>query len=263
LSWRGNDDYTGWAPLAPRGYEIDAPNWVFVDQRHFLSPQLRNVVVVPSRNEPIFQRAAVLGAVSEEGGRWRNSGVDLRRVERATGTRVEPFRVRDASGPKATRVDSRRREVQVFRPDAQRAVGEAAGKPQPRQPRALESQRNRPQQDAQRQELQRLKKEQGRSAQGNQRAVKEQRGEAQRAAVQQRPQPTRQQPPHERPRAKAPQPSSRERAAREQPPKSDAAGRQPPPQHGRGKHDGGKQADQPAEAPQHQPQGERGAPHGQ
>jgi len=277
VSWRASDDYCGWAPLAPRGYEIGAPDWVFVDQRHFLAPRLQSVVVLPSRNPAIFQRAVVVGSMSEERGRWRNPGVDVRRIEGVTGRRVEPLQVRDAPRARAPHVDPRRREVRVFRPAAEqqarseesrrqaasapmqreRAQRQAVARPeqpqrqgrqqpagrqqaskQPPQPtRALESRRDRPQQEARRQELQRLKKEQPHPSE---RAVE--RREPQRAAVQPRPQPAREAAP----------------SHSQQPPQRQPR-QQHPPQPGRGAHQQPQARQQPqAQAAGHPPQPRHG-----
>jgi hypothetical protein len=248
VSWRASDDYWGWAPLAPRGYEIGAPNWVFVDQRHFLAPRLESVVVVPSRNPAIFQRAAVVGSVSEDRGRWRNPGIDVHRIEGATGRRVEPFQVREARRP-ATRVDARRREVQVFRPGVQqqaqdqeknrpaatartqpeRAQRQAAARPEPQRPTPQPVGRQQAgkepphaREEVQRQELQRLKKEQP------ERSQRAQRREPERAAVQPRPQPAPTHPQQQQSQPKRSQ-KPQQRAARQQP-EAHAAGRPPQPQ---------------------------------
>jgi hypothetical protein len=114
-SWvvfREGPGYVGWAPV-PVGYSVGAsftfgnhgyydnnygydydPNvFVFVGDRDFLAPRIRERIVPVYRTRTIIQRTTVLNTVRVENNIVVNRGPSVRTIERSTGVRVQPERI--------------------------------------------------------------------------------------------------------------------------------------------------------------------------
>ncbi|HUJ26782.1 MAG TPA: DUF6600 domain-containing protein [Myxococcales bacterium] len=92
VAWRTYGDYSGWAPLGPRGVIVDHPQrWVWVDHQHFLEPIQRH------RLQPnAIPRAGVPAPTTGP-----RAGPPVQVVQRATGREVRPLVVREAAGPRS------------------------------------------------------------------------------------------------------------------------------------------------------------------
>ncbi len=104
VSWRVGGGYCGWAPLAPRGVVVAPRAFVFVDVRRFREP-VRPATVIVNRTTIINQTAA-LGSPRHETRNFDdrgpqkvvvNEGPGLHEIEKATGKKVSPVPIRDAS----------------------------------------------------------------------------------------------------------------------------------------------------------------------
>jgi len=111
VTWRYGDDWVGWAPLPPAAvwysgsgfrmsitsYEryIAPTSWVFVRERQFLHPHVRDYVVLGSRNVVILNFTKNITNYRAVGGRIVNHGLDRNRYEQQTRQRVTPYRIQD------------------------------------------------------------------------------------------------------------------------------------------------------------------------
>jgi len=114
VAWRDNDDYVGWAPLPPAvGWSVgvglvwgdldDAvglgePCWCFVPVRELCHPHLHEVIVRDRRAELLRETHLRRDAIILERGQPVHHPIDVGRVERAGGTPVPRFRVREFDG---------------------------------------------------------------------------------------------------------------------------------------------------------------------
>ncbi len=247
-SWvvfRTGPGYVGWAPV-PVGYSIGASftfgdddyydnyygrgydsssMFVFVNERDFLAPRIRERAVPVYRTRTIIERTTVLNTVRVENNIVVNTGPDVRTIERSTGVRVQPqpvervqrvaptSRVRreqlrvDAT-PDATRDRGPiRATAPVDQPQAQRLPPPERGRPdqrsEPADPRSKGPRRAEPQTAPDRTEQQRLEQ---RSQQDQERSPAPQRAEPQSRTTPPERQVEPQPEPSPRPRAKAKQP---------------------------------------------------------
>jgi uncharacterized protein DUF6600 len=105
VAWRSGDGYVGWAPLPPNieftaegglglgVAAITAGFFTFVAERSMLAPNASEVIVSSSRNVEIVPRTANVTRYAVSDHRIIGSGVDVRRIEQATGRPVPRLRV--------------------------------------------------------------------------------------------------------------------------------------------------------------------------
>ena len=133
VSWQHGGGYVGWAPLPPSvGFQVgigiqlggfdlnigigpDAYN--FVPERSFLQPRLSGYMVPTARNVTLIHNTTNITNYTYIDNRVVNRGVDVRRIEQATGRRVEKFRVADSKAK--TRSEVSQGEVHIYRPQQQ------------------------------------------------------------------------------------------------------------------------------------------------
>jgi hypothetical protein len=133
VAWRDGGGYLGWAPLPPEvgwdagvglqlgsfnlGVGLYRPSWVFVGERFFLAPRLREVILEPARNVTVIERTRNVTNYVTVNDRIVNRSVSVERIEKVTGTKVERFKVNEvdrvASGL-GPRTDPH--TINVFRP---------------------------------------------------------------------------------------------------------------------------------------------------
>jgi hypothetical protein len=134
VAWQYGDGWIGWAPLPPEiGFEIGIglrfdgfdlrvglqPHaYTFVEERRFLEREAYRYAAPPARNVTIIQRTTNITNITIVENRIVNRGVDLGRVERATGRRVRALRVAESPRDKSAKV--RGDEVVVYRPPKSR-----------------------------------------------------------------------------------------------------------------------------------------------
>jgi hypothetical protein len=133
VGWRQGDGYLGWAPLPPEvgwdavgglqlgSFDLDMglyqPSWVFVEERYFLAPRLREVIFEPERNLTIIERTRNVTNYVTVDNRVVNRSISVERIEKVTGARVEHFKVNEVErvasglGPRTDR-----HTINVFRP---------------------------------------------------------------------------------------------------------------------------------------------------
>ena len=131
VSWQHGGGYVGWAPLPPAvGFEIgigirlggfdlnigirpDA--YTFVSERSFLEPRLRGHLVPRARNVTIIHNTTNVTNYTYVDNRVVNRGVEVRRIEQATGRHVRPLRVASARTKRQSEVATS--EVRIYRPE--------------------------------------------------------------------------------------------------------------------------------------------------
>lgn len=124
VSWRTGGDYYGWAPLGPGisigvnigyGGYMAPERWIFCQRGYIASPHFSNYCVDRSRNITIINNTTVINRVNVYRGSRFVAGPERRDVERYSGNRINPMRIRSASRPGAATIN--RGDLQVYRPN--------------------------------------------------------------------------------------------------------------------------------------------------
>lgn len=134
VSWQYGGGYIGWAPLPPvvrfeigvgihlGGFDlrlgIRPEAYSFVRERSFLEPRLSSHFVPTARNVTIIHNTTNITNYTYIDNRVINRGVELRRIEQATGRRVQQRRVAEVRTK--TRAEVSTNEVRVYRPERQK-----------------------------------------------------------------------------------------------------------------------------------------------
>ena len=138
--WRHSPGWVGWAPLPPQvvvrpGVEIRAanmnvriePSWFcFVEERRILAPHVSTYIAPPARNVTLVQITQNVTHYTVVQNRVVNRGVPVERIERVTARPVPRMRIVETQAPEVmhrAEVRERERQVVLFRPAAQPAVG--------------------------------------------------------------------------------------------------------------------------------------------
>jgi len=110
VAWREGPGYLGWAPLPPSvefsedeglgagAAAITAGFFTFVAEQNFLAPRISTVIVPTSRSVALFRDCQDATHYPVYGHRVFNSGIDVRRIERATRRAVPQLRVASMTG---------------------------------------------------------------------------------------------------------------------------------------------------------------------
>src|SRR6187401_3258681 len=141
--WRGGGDYYGWAPMSPgininlylgNRYNVPYNYWCFAPSRYITSPHLSNYYIDRGRNTTIINHTTIINNYS----RNRNYviGPSHNEVERYTGSRISPVRIRESQ--RAGRTIARNNEVSIYKPYINRGSDRGA-------PRTFENSRQRSQ----------------------------------------------------------------------------------------------------------------------
>jgi len=163
VNWRTGGDYYGWAPLGPgisigvnMGYGgyMAPERWVFCQRGYIASPHFSNYCVDRSRNVTIINNTTVINRVNVYRGNRFVAGPERSDVERYSGSRINPMRIRNANRPGATTIN--RGDLQVYRPNVRQQVNRQQAQPQRNfpqtgngRPRNQQPGTNRPQQQQQ------------------------------------------------------------------------------------------------------------------
>ena len=132
VSWQNGGGYVGWAPLPPRvGFEVGIgirlggfdlsvgirpDSYSFVPERSFLEARISGFLEPAARNRTIFRSTRNVTNYSYTGNRVMNRGVDIERIERATGRQVQSLRIStDVRAKSRTEVSAG--ELRIFRPE--------------------------------------------------------------------------------------------------------------------------------------------------
>lgn len=119
MFWRMGLGYIGWAPLPPGvGWqpgiglelgridldrEIPSGRWVFVQDRFFAEPRLRDHVLLSFQSATVFPNTRVVAGLQVVGGNIFDVGVSVARVESAAGHRISHFRLGSVDSVAAAR----------------------------------------------------------------------------------------------------------------------------------------------------------------
>ena len=135
VTWSYTNDYIGWAPIPPSfsfsvaGYFgspviVNRSWYCFVPTRRFASVNVVNVRVPVHENQVLLARSQNVTRFPVSNGVVRNSGLELRHVERASANRVQRVSARDIRTAPA-RIETARmsgRRVAVAEPASSRSV---------------------------------------------------------------------------------------------------------------------------------------------
>jgi hypothetical protein len=160
VSWRSNNDYYGWAPLAPnisidfsiRSYNPPSNYWCFVPNQYINRPNVYNYYVNENRNLTIINNTTIINNITtfNQGGNrssnadFRNgsrayfaAGPSPREVEQITRNTIRPVAIRDNYRSGNQLINNR--ELNLFRPalssnapvrnDVQRPLAQAHSEP--------------------------------------------------------------------------------------------------------------------------------------
>jgi len=141
VSWRGGNDYYGWAPLGPNvtvdvalgSYNPPMNYWNFVPRRYMGSPGWQNYHVDQSRNVTIINNTTIINNYSGSNrARYAYApGPDPAEVRRVSGQSFRPVQIREASSP-GSRVSGN--QFNIYRPRidaAPSARPDASSRPAP------------------------------------------------------------------------------------------------------------------------------------
>jgi hypothetical protein len=133
VSWRGNDQYTGWAPLQP-GIEIQVGmdfgslsiniplrSWNFLQTSHFMDSDVNRYSLPYERNNTIFNYTNDRNNYAFRNDRIYNGGIPVDTVQRATRRNVQQYRIQDARRPGAARLAGK--DLQIYRPNLRVKAG--------------------------------------------------------------------------------------------------------------------------------------------
>jgi len=126
VSWRGNDQYTGWAPLQP-GIEIRANMdfgslsinipirfWNFLQTSHFLDSDVNRYSLPYERNSSLINFTSDRNNYNFRNDRIYNGGIGIDVVQRATRRNVPLYKIQDARQPGRARIAGK--DLQIYRP---------------------------------------------------------------------------------------------------------------------------------------------------
>ena len=146
VSWQGDDDYVGWAPLPPGvnvsasygsgygsyAYGIAPDYYTFVPEQRFLAPRIASYVLPQAQIYNVWGRTRNWTHYRRSGDRWFNQGVPVDRIQRfgrVPRYQVADLRVNDA-GFRHRGARFAGNQVQFFRPQVQKArVAAPASRP--------------------------------------------------------------------------------------------------------------------------------------
>ena len=141
--WRGGGDYYGWAPMSPgisinlylgNRYNVPYNYWCFAPSRYITSPHLSKYYLDRGRNTTIINHTTIINNYSSN--RGYVIGPSRNEVERYTGSRISPVRIRESQ--RAGRTIVRNDEVSIYKPYINRGSDRGA-------PRTFENSRQRSQ----------------------------------------------------------------------------------------------------------------------
>lgn len=123
VSWRGGNDYYGWAPLGPNvsidvamgSYNPPVNYWNFVPRRYMGNPGWHNYYVNQSRNVTIINNTTIINNYSgTDRARYAYApGPDPNEVRRVSGANFQQVHIREANTP-GSRVNGN--QYDIYRP---------------------------------------------------------------------------------------------------------------------------------------------------
>lgn len=131
VEWRYDDDYIGWAPLAPEarfsfhvgitftnGWVSPVHYWNFVPCRNFTAVRLTDYVQPLERTRRIYGNTRSVVGIRTERDRIVNNGLDVRMVERRSNSRIRQVEVVPQDHGRGDRIvrDASRERIEAYRP---------------------------------------------------------------------------------------------------------------------------------------------------
>ena len=131
VSWRYSDAYVGWAPLPPEAdwygnglsvnisfidRSIPSSGWCFTPVRTFGTTSVRYSILPTTRNVTIFSETRNVTRYDSYRGFPVNRGPSPSLIQRATGRRIERYRISDVRSGRIGRPSIQGQTVQVYRP---------------------------------------------------------------------------------------------------------------------------------------------------
>ncbi|MGD1006141.1 MAG: DUF6600 domain-containing protein [Ignavibacteriaceae bacterium] len=134
VEWRYNDNYIGWAPLAPyasfsigtgirftRAYETPISFWHFVDYRHMCDPYVFNYYVSDRERYGIYSYTRYRTNYGYSNGRVINRGVDVDYIRQRGGGRIVERQIQRVDDFRNTGAGSNDNFVRAYMPREQLA----------------------------------------------------------------------------------------------------------------------------------------------
>ncbi len=125
VSWRNNNDYYGWAPLAPgmrlgisSGFEVPIEHWAFVRHGFLNDRDFKNHCAQGSENENIYRNTTVINNINytkNKTGYYK--GPDYKEVERYSGQKINPIAIRAHQQIKQPEIDNKKQQMKVYKPE--------------------------------------------------------------------------------------------------------------------------------------------------
>ncbi len=123
VSWRGGNDYYGWAPLGPNvsidvalgSYNPPVNYWNFVPRRYMGNPGWHNYYVDQSRNVTIINNTTIINnySGSNRASHAYAPGPDPNEVRRVSGSNIQQVHIREVNTP-GSRVSGN--QFDIYRP---------------------------------------------------------------------------------------------------------------------------------------------------
>lgn len=145
VEWRYNDDYVGWAPLAPYAmfsvgdgityshpWSAPAHYWNFVAYHNFSSERINEAVQPVERNTRIFGDTRAMLNIAYSDNRITNRGIEAGTIEQRGNIRIRTADITERSsgeGELVTR-DNTRDRIEVYRPKLEARLHEEVTRPQ-------------------------------------------------------------------------------------------------------------------------------------
>ncbi len=121
VAWSGDNDYYGWAPLAP-GLSLDvsfgsipSDRWCFVPSRYIYSTSLRTHFIDTRRNDEIYHHVSAINNMHVSGNIRYTAGPRREDVQRITHHTIQPRTINYSSKPGRTTVGNK--GVNIYRPE--------------------------------------------------------------------------------------------------------------------------------------------------
>jgi len=124
VSWRNQESYYGWAPLAPGmdlnfagNINIPAEHWAFVEHAYLHDKNFRDHCIDEHQNEMIYHNSALINNTSYTNNRVKYAkGPDVKEVAAFSGKQIKPAVIREHTEPGRTSFDTDKREMHIYKP---------------------------------------------------------------------------------------------------------------------------------------------------
>lgn len=124
VSWRNNNDYYGWAPLAPGmrlgfsvGFDIPYEYWAFVGHGFLNDRDFRSHCADVHQNVNIYNNTTIINNVNYTKNKTVYAkGPELKEVQRYSGQKINAVTIREQQQPTPSEVNYAKNEMKVYKP---------------------------------------------------------------------------------------------------------------------------------------------------